>query len=110
MAFVADGAGSPTPPVGMAWLAIVERVPGPARWRRLSGYVQSTYVSPRHRGRGLGSALIDAVIDEAVRRELDYLAVHPSERSFPLYRRLGFSGAGDVLELDLQDRLVRDHT
>jgi hypothetical protein len=32
---------------------------------------------------------------------LDYVAVHPSERSFPLYRRLGFTDTDGVLELRL---------
>lgn len=33
---------------------------------------------------------------------LGYLSVHPSQLSFPLYRRLGFTETGEVLELDLR--------
>jgi GNAT superfamily N-acetyltransferase len=92
--------------VGMAWLATVERVPGPGVWRRLAGNLQSVYVLPDHRGGGLGADLVTAVLDEAVQRGLDYVYVHPSERSFSLYRRAGFREAGGALEIDLRS-LVR---
>lgn len=87
--------------VGMAWLAIIERVPGPEIWRRRSGHLQSAYVTPEHRDRGLGTLLIGELIEGARNEGLDYLLVHPSPRSFPFYRRLGFSGEGRLLFLDL---------
>jgi GNAT superfamily N-acetyltransferase len=90
--------------VGMAWLATIERVPGPVVWRRLAGSLQSLFVAPSHRGRGLGSALAAAVIAEATERGLDYVIVHPSQRSFPLYRRLGFRETGGMLEVDLRPK------
>jgi len=85
-------------PVGMAWLAIVERVPGPGRLQRRSGYVQSVYVTPPSRSSGIGHMLMQRLVDEAGELELDYLAVHPSDRSFDFYRSLGFSDSTRVLE------------
>jgi GNAT superfamily N-acetyltransferase len=90
--------------VGMAWLAIIERIPGPQIWKRLSGHIQSVYVLAEHRDNGLGSLLIEELIEGARREGLNYLLVHPSPRSFPFYRRLGFTGEGSLLSLDL----VRD--
>lgn len=90
-------------PVGMAWLAVVERVPGPQHWRRVAGMIQSVYVVAEQRNRGLGTLLVGELIGFACAEGLDYLAVHPSERSFPFYRRLGFSGTERVLELDFRD-------
>jgi GNAT superfamily N-acetyltransferase len=87
--------------VGMAWLAVLERVPGPERFRRQSGALQSVYVRPEHRGRGLGAALVSAVLDHARAEGLDYVGVHPSERSYPLYERAGFHRTPAVLELGL---------
>ena len=87
--------------VGMAWLAIIERIPGPEIWKRLSGHVQSVYVMAEHRDGGLGSLLMEELIDGAKREGVDYLFVHPSPRSFPFYRRLGFTGEGSLLFLDL---------
>jgi GNAT superfamily N-acetyltransferase len=87
--------------VGMAWFAIIERVPGPEIWKRLSGHIQSVYVTADHRDGGLGSLLIQELIQGARDEGLDYLIVHPSQRSFPFYRRLGFTGEGDLLFLEL---------
>ncbi|QXC61922.1 GNAT family N-acetyltransferase [Aquihabitans sp. G128] len=85
--------------VGIAFLAVVERVPGPGVWDRRSGYVQSVYVDPAHRGHGLGRRLVDAVVGEAGTGGLQYVSVHPSERSFPLYERAGFVRNGRTLQL-----------
>jgi len=98
VAFVGEVGGHA---VGMAWLGIITRVPGPERFRRLSGIVQSVYVRPEARGHGLGGALVDAVVAYARQRGLDYLAVHPSELSYPVYERAGFALTRSVLELGL---------
>jgi GNAT superfamily N-acetyltransferase len=87
--------------VGMAWLVVIERVPGPEKWTRLSGNVQSVYVVAEHRNRDLGTLLIGALIEAAREMGLEYLSVHPSPPSFPFYRRLGFGGDGSLLFLAL---------
>lgn len=89
--------------VGMAFLAIVERVPGIREWTRLSGHIQSAFVLPEYRGGGIGLQLVEGIIAEARQLHLEYLAVHPSTRSIPLYRRIGFADGGGVLELRLSD-------
>jgi GNAT superfamily N-acetyltransferase len=85
--------------IGMAWLALVERVPGPGQLIRRSAYIQSTYVIPPERGEGVGTLLVRCLLDHARQLALDYVAVHPSEASFAFYRRLGFSDSHKVLEL-----------
>lgn len=87
--------------VGMAWLVIIERIPGPENWKRLSGFLQSVYVTREHRNDGLGSLLMESLIDGARGEGLEYLSVHLSPRSFPFYRRLGFTGEGSLLFLAL---------
>jgi GNAT superfamily N-acetyltransferase len=89
-------------PVGIVFLALLDRVPGPERWHRRAGALQSLYVTPPRRGVGIGARLCQEVISTARELRLDYVTVHPSERSFPLYRRLGFAPSGDLLELDLR--------
>jgi hypothetical protein len=39
------------------------------------------------------------MVSEARAMNLDYLSVHPSERSFAFYRRLGFDAGDRALEL-----------
>jgi GNAT superfamily N-acetyltransferase len=86
-------------PVGMAWLAILPRIPGVDRWTRLSGHIQSVVVLATHRNRGLGESLMRFLLEDASRRGLDYVDVHPSTRSFPFYRRLGFGDSPRTLEV-----------
>jgi GNAT superfamily N-acetyltransferase len=85
--------------VGCAWLFVVDRVPGPGRFVRRAGMLQSVYVEPNSRNAGVGTELTRFVIDDAMTMSLDYLMVHPSTRSFDFYRRLGFVGADKALEL-----------
>jgi GNAT superfamily N-acetyltransferase len=100
-AFIAERAGHP---VGMAWLAIFDRIPQPRRLDRRAGNVQSVFVLEEHRNRGIGGALVEAVITEAHARGLGYLIVHPSERAYSLYERFGFGETNRILHLDLDAR------
>jgi GNAT superfamily N-acetyltransferase len=85
--------------VGCAWLFVVDRIPGPGRFVRRSGMLQSVYVKPELRNTGIGTQLVRFIIDEAHAMDLDYLMVHPSTASFDFYRHLGFDESGKVLEL-----------
>ncbi|SFR97096.1 Ribosomal protein S18 acetylase RimI [Agrococcus baldri] len=76
--------------VGMAWLAIQARVPSPRALERRSGDLQSCYVVPDARGRGIGTMLADAVLASARERGLEHVTVHASPRSIPVYERAGF--------------------
>ncbi|WBB69529.1 GNAT family N-acetyltransferase [Micromonospora sp. WMMD812] len=76
--------------VGMAWLMVAERVPTPVRRGRLCGDVQSVYVVPELRDGGIGARLLEAVLAEARRRELEHVTVHSSERAVAFYQRVGF--------------------
>jgi GNAT superfamily N-acetyltransferase len=90
-------------PIGMAWLGIFERIPGPERFRRRSGMIQSVYVLPSMRGQGIGSTLINQAIQSAQDHGLAYLMVHPSARSYSVYERAGFGPTRSVLELGLTE-------
>lgn len=83
-------------PVGMVWLALLDRVPRPGGWDRCCGDLQTLYVVPEHRGQGLGAALVDAAASYAWERGAERVTVHAGTRSVPLYRRAGF-GPSPVL-------------
>ena len=87
--------------VGMAWLALLERPPSPERGARLDGDVQTVYVLPSHRGRGVGSALVREVVEEARRRGAQRVTVHSSTRAVPVYERLGFASTPRLLQAEL---------
>jgi GNAT superfamily N-acetyltransferase len=75
--------------LGVAYLAIILSVEhcGPVGW------LEELYVSPNHRGTGVGTALLDAVLAQA--RERDLVAIDlevdaEHQRAESLYRRTGF--------------------
>lgn len=84
--------------VGMAWLAIVPRVPRPGTTARLSADIQSVFVLPAERGRGVGTALVQAATARALRLGAAHVTVHSSEGAVPLYERLGFASSRVLLQ------------
>lgn len=84
--------------VGAAWVALLPRVPSPGASNRLSADIQSVFVMPEHRGRGVGTALVDAATAHAHSAGASRVTVHSSERAVPVYRRLGFAGSPKLLQ------------
>ena len=86
-------------PVGMASLFEYRRMPRPglpdSRW----GYVGNMFVREDLRNRGIGAALLTAIVTAAEERRYVRLVVSPSPRALPFYLRAGFvvpdEGAGD---------------
>jgi GNAT superfamily N-acetyltransferase len=98
VAYIAERDGDA---VGMAWLAVFDRIPQPRDVERLAGNVQSVFVLEAFRNHGIGGALVEAVIAHARARGAGYLIVHPSQRAYPLYERLGFTATKQLLHMDL---------
>ncbi|WP_243901462.1 GNAT family N-acetyltransferase [Glycomyces niveus] len=87
--------------IGMAWLAVVARVPTPGRFVRASGDLQSVYLVPEERSGGLGSRLIAAVLEEARALGLPKVTVQSTTRAIPVYCRNGFAASPKVLQAEL---------
>ena len=83
--------------VGMAWLAVVARVPRPGRMGRRSADLQSVYVVPESRNAGIGAALVAAVLATAEELGVEHVSVHSSARAVEVYRRAGFADTGRYL-------------
>jgi ribosomal protein S18 acetylase RimI-like enzyme len=76
--------------VGMGFVALVDRVPKPGDLERHHGDIQSVYLAPEHRGRGLGSQLVRLLLDLAAAGGCDRTEVHSGRRAVPFYERAGF--------------------
>ncbi|MFF4405219.1 GNAT family N-acetyltransferase [Streptomyces sp. NPDC001262] len=87
--------------IGMAWLAITQRVPHPRAIERMSGDVQCMYVVPDERGRGLGGELIEAVLAWARGLGLERVTVHSSDQAIPMYSRHGFEVSPRLLQVEI---------
>ncbi|MCU1600348.1 MAG: hypothetical protein JWO22_1057 [Frankiales bacterium] len=87
---------------GMVNVKLFERMPSPGKPARRWGYLANLFVEPEARGQGVGASLVQAAIDFAQHHDLVRLVLAPSELSVPLYRRLGFRSANELMVLPLQ--------
>ena len=77
--------------IGAAWLLVAERVPGGESLDRWYGDIQSVMVREEYRSRGVGGALMAAILAEARTRGLLHVTVHSGRRAVDFYLRNGFS-------------------
>jgi GNAT superfamily N-acetyltransferase len=84
--------------VGMAWLAVFDRVPNPDDLRRRSGDVQSVFVVPEHRGLGIGRRLIKAICDAADNLGIRKLTVDSNDQAVTFYEHIGFTRSDVLLQ------------
>jgi GNAT superfamily N-acetyltransferase len=84
--------------VGMAWLAVFDRVPNPGDLNRRSGDVQSVFVVPEHRGHGIGRLLMEAICETADGLGIRKLTVDSSAAAVPFYQRFGFTLNDQLLQ------------
>lgn len=84
--------------VGMAWVALVPRVPRPGATNRLSADIQSVFVVPKQRGQGIGSALVKAASEHAIHLGSLHVTVHSGRKAVPVYERLGFESSRQLLQ------------
>ena len=87
--------------LGMAWVALIPRVPSPRAVARSMGDLQSVYVVPGHRANGIGAALIAAVTDAAGDAGAERVTVHSSSRARSAYERAGFSPEPRLMLVEL---------
>lgn len=77
-------------PVGMASMWEYRRMPRPGRPDSRWGYLSNMFVRVEHRDRGIGSALLGAVIAAARERRYARVVLSPTERATAFYERAGF--------------------
>ncbi len=83
-----DAAGEP---VGSGAVLVHLAIPRPGFPSDREGRVQSVYVRPRERKRGIARAIMADVIDYARTAMLIRLTLHPSDEARSLYAALGFT-------------------
>jgi GNAT superfamily N-acetyltransferase len=94
--FVVDHPAAPGRLVASAAGTIARRLPGPLNPSGRAGYVQWVFTDPEYRGRGLGSAVMSALIGWYDDRGVRTLELHATESGEPVYRALGFTDEGPL--------------
>ena len=87
--------------IGQVWLQLIQKLPNPIGERERHAYLSNLFVQPSARG-GVGTALLETVIEWARAQGVDRIVLWPSARSVSLYRRHDFRRDFDVMELALK--------
>jgi len=88
-------------PVGAVWAQLIEKIPNPIAEPEAFVYLTNFYVRAEHRGAGIGSMLLTAVLDWSKNRNAEAVILWPTVRSRPLYLRYGSSVADDLMHLSV---------
>lgn len=88
--------------VGMAWLVLFERVPNIDQRARMTEDIQSVFVLPGQRRRGIGRALVDALLSAADRMGVPRVTVSANQAAMNLYLDAGFNPRNHLLERRLE--------
>lgn len=67
----------------------------------LKGYVTNMYTLPAFRGRGIATALLGKLVEEARSRGANHLWLGASEMGRPVYEKFGFQAADELMQMDL---------
>jgi len=99
-AFIAEEAGTA---IGSGGLLVYLTIPRPGFASDRGGRVQSVYVAPPARRRGVARAIVQHIVDLARRKQLTSLVLHPTENARPLYADFGFEPADEMMLRPLGD-------
>lgn len=85
--------------VGNVWAQLIEKIPNPMSESEYYVYLTNFYVREKHRGKGIGTRLLSAVLDWSRSKNAEAVILWPTERSKAFYLRNGFSFADDLMQL-----------
>jgi len=94
LSWLAEVSGAP---VGMMNLAVFDRMPQPGREAGTWGYLANAFILAAHRGQGVGSLLLRALLAHADESGYARVVLRPSPRAIPFYHRAGFTADNDLL-------------
>lgn len=89
--------------IGCVWVQLVEKIPNPRDEAEHHAYLTNFYLQESMRGKGVGSRLLEEVIEWCRSRNVHAVILWPSERSRGLYARQGFAVRDDLMELIIAD-------
>jgi len=96
LAWVAEGGGAL---VATSGVTIFERPPNGANPSGLEAYLSNMYTLPDWRGRGLGTALVAAIVAHLKATRVRRIWLHATEQGRPVYARAGFVPSETEMEL-----------
>jgi GNAT superfamily N-acetyltransferase len=99
VAWIAEERGEP---IASGAILVHLTIPRPGGDSERAGRVQSVYVAPAARRRGVARAIMEALLADARALRLIFLSLHPSDEARALYAAMGFVPA-DEMRLPLSE-------
>lgn len=99
--FIACVAADGSELTAMGFLALASRVPDPRTFHRQTGDIQSMFVLPEHRNRGIGARVVEHLVHHGRTSGCTRITVHSGGRAIPLYTRAGFTAQPNLLMLPI---------
>ncbi len=93
VAWIAEERGEP---IASGAILVHLAIPRPGSASERAGRVQSVYVVPAARRRGVARAVMEALLADARALQLIFLTLHPSEEARGLYTSMGFTPADEL--------------
>lgn len=90
--------------VGCGGVCYYQQMPSPENPTGTCAYLMNVYVDPAHRGKGVGRAITEWLVDEALQKGTGKIYLQATEMAQPLYIQAGFVPMTDYLEFE-GDRL-----
>ena len=87
--------------VGCGAVCLSRELPSPDNPDGLCAYLMNIYVRPQWRGRGIASAIVARLVEEARARGCDKIYLETTPEARAMYARLGFQPLPDIMKLPL---------
>ncbi|MFX0108870.1 MAG: GNAT family N-acetyltransferase [Candidatus Hodarchaeota archaeon] len=88
--------------VGGCAVAFYADLPSSKNKAGKSAYIMNMYIEPEFRGRGIGTSLLNRILNECKTRGIGKVALHDTEMSRSIYEKHGFSKCKNCYELLLK--------
>lgn len=90
--------------VGCGGVCLHTEMPSPDNPSGKCAYLMNIYTRPRYQGRGVGSAVVNWLIEEARKRGAEKVYLETSDAGRRLYEKVGFSDMDGYMKLEEQGK------
>ena len=87
--------------IATAGILFIDFPPSFTNQSGVRGYITNMYTAPGHRGKGIATAMLHKLIEEARARSVTRICLRASELGKPVYKAFGFEKSDKWMELDL---------
>lgn len=85
--------------VGCGGVCMQTEMPSPDNYAGACAYLMNIYTRQAHRGKGIGQAIVQWLIDKAKQSGAQKIYLETSEAGRKLYQKMGFSDLKDYMKL-----------